>query len=167
MTAGKAIALALGLAGACALGVVMSPYVMERMDPATPMAVDTTPLPTTAPEATPPSAPTTTVARVPARKVTVVRASAPELQDRLKPVLNAGTNFKWASDGFQSAEQFATVAHAARNTGVPFAVLKDRVLKGKSLAGTIREFKPNLDAAAEVRRAQSMARADVSAISGN
>jgi len=163
MTAGKATALALGLAGAFALGVVVSPHVMDRV---TPMTAEVTPMPTASPEAAPAPA-STTIARAPERNVTVVPASTPELQDRLRPVLNSGTNLKWASDGFHSAEQFAMVAHAARNTGLPFAVLKDRVLKGKSLASAIREFKPDADAAAEVRRAQSMARSDVAAISGN
>ena len=55
-----------------------------------------------------------------------------------------------------------TVAHAARNTSVPFVVLKDRVLnQGKSLADAIHEFKPELDAKAEVARARSEARSDL------
>ena len=163
MTAGKATALALGLAGAFALGVWTGPYMTERMTSTAnprPESVATTPA------SSPTSVAPTTSTRALERSVTVTPASAPELHSRLKPVLNSGTNVKWAAEGFRTAEQFATVAHAARNTGVPFAVLKDRVLKGRSLAAAIREFKPEVDAAAEVRRAQMMARGDVAAILG-
>ena len=55
-----------------------------------------------------------------------------------------------------------TVAHAARNTKVPFMVLKHRVLnEGQSLADAIHEFKPALDAKAEVQRARVAARTDL------
>ena len=59
----------------------------------------------------------------------------------------------------------ATVAHAARNTEVPFMVLKHRVLnEGRSLAAAIRESKPDVDAAAEVNKARAQARDDLQAI---
>lgn len=44
---------------------------------------------------------------------------------RLKDVLNQGTNVQMAAEGFRNGEQVAAVAHAARNTGVPFMVLKN------------------------------------------
>jgi hypothetical protein len=45
---------------------------------------------------------------------------------------------------------------------VPFVVLKDRVLnQGESLAEAISEFKPELDAKAEVTRASAAARSDL------
>ena len=54
------------------------------------------------------------------------------------------------------------VAHAARNTKVPFMVLKDRVLnQGQSLAEATLEFKPEVDAKAEVKRARAAARSDL------
>jgi hypothetical protein len=94
--------------------------------------------------------------------VPAVALSTPELQERLKPVLNKGTNMTIAAEGFRSAEEFATVAHAARNTEVPFMVLKHRVLtEGKSLAKAIRESKPDINANAEVRRARDEARSDL------
>ena len=72
-----------------------------------------------------------------------VDVDAPALQERLKPVLNRGANMALAAEGFRSAEQFATVAHASRNTEVPFVLLKHRVLnEGKSVAEAIRESKP-------------------------
>jgi hypothetical protein len=86
----------------------------------------------------------------------------PELRDRVKAVLNPGSHLEIASADFDSSEQFVTVAHAARNTNVPFVVLKDRVLnRGQSLAEAIREFKPGLDAKAEVTRARAEARSDL------
>ena len=94
-----------------------------------------------------------------------ITASAPEVQARLKPVLSKGTDMQKAAEGFRDARQFATLAHAARNTQVPFVVLKHHVLnEGKSLAAVIREFKPSLDATAEVNRARSEADEDLAAI---
>ena len=70
-----------------------------------------------------------------------------------------------AAEGFRSGEQFATVAYAARNTEVPFMLLKHRVLsEGLSLEQAILESKPVADAATEVTRASDAAKADVDAI---
>jgi hypothetical protein len=86
----------------------------------------------------------------------------PELRDRVKAVLNPGSRLELAAADFDDSEQFVTVAHAARTTRVPFIVLKDRVLnQGQSLGEAIREFKPELDAKAEVRRARAAARSDL------
>jgi hypothetical protein len=85
-----------------------------------------------------------------------------ELRDRVKAVLNPGARLELAAEDFTSAEQFVTVAHAARNTQVPFMVLKDRVLnQNQSLAEAIHEFKPDLDAKAEVKRARVEAQSDL------
>ena len=86
----------------------------------------------------------------------------PELRDRAKAVLNRGTKIDMAAADFATAEEFMTVAHAARNTQVPFMVLKHRVLnEQRSLAEAIHESKPDLDAKAEADRAREAARADV------
>ena len=86
----------------------------------------------------------------------------PELRDRAKAVLNPGSNLDIAGADFDTSEQFMTVAHAARNTQLPFMVLKDRLLnQGQSLAEAIHEFKPELDAKAEVTRARAAARSDL------
>ena len=86
----------------------------------------------------------------------------PEFRDRVKAVLNRGAQPEIAAADFASAEQFMTVAHAAQNTQLPFMVLKDRVLnQGQSLAQAIHEFKPDLDARAEVTRAHAAAREDL------
>jgi hypothetical protein len=101
-----------------------------------------------------------------ARAAVAVPATEPALQDRLKPVLNRGTKMDIAAAGFASGEQFATIAHAARNTSVPFMVLKHHVLdEGRPLADAISQYKPGLDAKAEVARARDAARADLAGIS--
>ena len=86
----------------------------------------------------------------------------PELRDRVKAILSPGSRLDIAAADFDDSEQFVTVAHAAHNTKVPFMVLKDGLLnRGQSLAETIHEFKPELDAKAEVRRARAAARTDL------
>jgi hypothetical protein len=92
----------------------------------------------------------------------VVSQWDPELRDRVKAVLNRGARLELAADHFQSAEQFVTVAHAARDTEIPFMVLKDRVVNhGQSLADAIRASRPDLNASAEVARARAAARSDL------
>lgn len=187
-TIARASAIAAGFVGAVALGVAIGPTLTHRGDsaPTTPAqgwelsqpaaeasgAAATTPLTPAAPARVAPEAkPKAAMARGekadrptrrPAAKVAV---SAPALVARLKPVLNRGANMKVAADGFKDAEQFATVAHAARNTKVPFMVLKHHVLEEKhSLADALRAANPSLDATAEARRARTEARSDLAAI---
>jgi hypothetical protein len=98
--------------------------------------------------------------------VMTLPVTAPELHDRMKPVLARGTKINLAVEGFSDAAQFATIAHAARNTQVPFILLKHRVLyEHRSLADAIRASKPDLDAEAEVKRARSAAKSDLAALS--
>lgn len=97
--------------------------------------------------------------------VMTIPVSAPELHRVMKPVLARGTKLPLAVEGFISAEQFATIAHAARNTQVPFVLLRHRVLtEGQSLEEAIRASKPDLDARMEVTRARSAARSDLAAL---
>jgi hypothetical protein len=87
---------------------------------------------------------------------------SPDLYKRVQPLLNRGADMAIASDGFRSAEQFATVAHASRNTEIPFMVLKDRVVgQGMTLASAIQQSKSDIDAASEAKRARSEAKADL------
>ena len=44
----------------------------------------------------------------------------PEVRDRVQKVLNPGTRMELAAENFETPEEFVTVAHAARNTSVPF-----------------------------------------------
>jgi hypothetical protein len=72
-----------------------------------------------------------------------------------------------AADGFRSAQEFAAVAHAARNINVPFMVLKHRVVvEGHTLTDAIRDTKPEVDATAEAARAEAAAKSDIAAIVG-
>jgi hypothetical protein len=100
--------------------------------------------------------------------VMTIPVSAPELHARMKPVLARGTKLMIAVEGFTDAAQFATLAHAARNTQVPFILLKHRVLtQGQSLEDAIRASRPDLDARVEALRAKGEARADILALATN
>ena len=166
-------ALIVGILSMVALAVWLGPSLMHRdRDVTPPPAATATPAAETAtPRRTP--APRTTVARK-AEKTTiapdvvpVLPATQPELQARLKPVLAQGTRMELAAKGFRDAEQFATVAHAARYTGVPFVVLKQRVLEqDQTLVRAIRESKPDVDAEREATRAANAARFDIAVITG-
>jgi len=178
MSLGKVSALVVALVAAVAFGVWIGPSVTDRFDHATPTASNETAAPAPvpvrgepgvkprAPRTRPNPAPRAVPADAPA-PVAAVDLGAPELQERMKTVLNRGADVDKASSGFRSAEQFATVAHAARNTQIPFMLLKHRVLtEGKTLTEAIKESKPDADAAAEVREAQASARRDLQAITG-
>jgi hypothetical protein len=181
MTFGKAFALTTGFAGAFALGVLVGPSMTDGWrhspsdasavtEPAAPAATET-PAPAPRARVNAPRASVEHADRTAATTgtVAVMPASTPELQQRLKSVLRSGAKMDVAADGFKSAEQFATVAHASRNTDVPFMLLKHRVVdEGKSVEAAIRESKPDLDASAESARARDQAREDVAALnSGN
>jgi hypothetical protein len=168
MTMGKMTMLAFGLVGGFALGVWTGPHIVQRGDEATTAVHDTSATPAGESAAAAASAREATPARTRAAARTArVDVSAPALHDLLKPVLNRGANMALAAEGFRNAEQFATVAHAARNTSVPFVLLKHRVLnEGKSVAEAIRESKPAVDAAVEANLARAQARSDIASIAG-
>jgi hypothetical protein len=91
---------------------------------------------------------------------------SPAVHDRLKPLLNQGADLSLASEGFNSAEQFATLAHVSRNTDVPFMLLKHRVLsEGMTVSDAIRASKPEIDATAETNRARAEAKSDFATVS--
>lgn len=166
-------ALIVGGLAVAALGVWWGPSLMDRdTEVAAPPAAAVSPSAETAKPRR--AAPRASLATKNTEKTTIapdvvpaLPATQPELQVRLKPVLNRGTRMELAAEGFRDAEQFATVAHAARNTGVPFAVLKHRVLEEEqTLARAIRASKPDLDAEHEVTRASNAARFDIAVITG-
>jgi hypothetical protein len=176
MSFGKTAALTAGFVGVFALGVFTGPYVTERTAPDASAAVavhEPAPAPVPAPAARPASKPrdvvgTTGFAAKTDRAAefapmkSSVGVTAPALHSRLKPLLNSGADMEIAAEGFNSAEQFATVAHAAQNTEVPFMLLKHRVLnEGDTLVAAIRKSKPKADAVVEVDRARAEARADL------
>lgn len=165
MTIGKLLLLVAGFIGAVLLGVAIGPSLTHRDAARGPAAEisDRAPAPATARPAAAPRA--RTMKSAPPRPVTIP-ASTPALQTRLKAVLNNGTNMTMAAEGFRDGEQFAMVAHAARNTQVPFVLLKHRVLNdGQTLSDAIRASNPDVDGASEMSRARTQARWDIVAIS--
>jgi len=186
MKTGKTSAATLGLVGGVVLGAwIGSELTMSRTESPEPAAVTTeavqaSPAPTA--DAKPKRATRVTrVARAASsaaveaptpestpKLVMTIPVSAPELHARIKPVLARGTKLTLAAEGFTSAEQFATLAHAARNTQVPFILLKHRVLtEGQSLEEAIRASKPDIDAKVEALRAKGEARADILSLTMN
>jgi len=188
MRTGKTSAATLGLVGGLVLGawigaeLTMSRTVAPEPSAVTTEAVQESPAATVA--AKPKRATPTRLTRVARaassdavaapmpestpRLVMTIPVSAPELHARIKPVLARGTKLTLAAEGFASAEQFATLAHAARNTQVPFILLKHRVLtEGLSLEEAIRASKPEIDARVEALRAKGEARADILSLTMN
>jgi len=177
MTFGKLSALVVGFLGAMALGVWIGPYVTDRgeivntpvtevgrpsVGAAQPSAVAQ---PSAAAVKSRPAA--ARRAATPLAKAAMISPSAPKLQSRLKPLLNEGADLNRAAEGFGDAEQFAAVAHAARNTEIPFVLLKHRVLtEHKTLTAAIRELKPDINAPIEANRAQAEAKSDIAALAG-
>lgn len=164
-------AVALGVAGAFALGIWSSPairgaYTGVSAHEAAPAVVseDATPAPATPARVKPVAREENfgpTVSKVTLSKLPITD----EVRDRVKPLLARGTNLALASEGFSDAEQFAAVAHASKNTGVPFVILKNRVLEQKqSLADAIRMTVATANATVEAERARAEARSDVVAL---
>jgi hypothetical protein len=183
MRTGKTSAATLGLVGGLALGVWIGSEITSGRADVTPepAAVATEAVPES-PAKTAPAKPrrvsrapraAASAAEAPApesapKLVMTIPVSAPELHQRMKPVLARGTKLPLAIEGFTSAEQFATLAHAARNTQVPFILLKHRVLtEGQSLEDAIRASKPDIDARTEALRARGEARADILSLATN
>jgi hypothetical protein len=153
----------LGVVAAFALGLAVGPLVGASRNRA-PVAVETSaPAPVTTAPAEVPAA----VRHAAPRLERVPTASAEPVQKQVKLLLNRGADVKKASEGFANAYQLMTVAYAAKNTEIPFVVLKHRVLsERKPLATAIAELKPELDGEAEVNRARAEARADLARIQG-
>jgi hypothetical protein len=176
MKTGKSSAATLGLVGGLALGVwIGSEMTQSRESVALEPAAVTTSVnepaaqtaPARKPRATRVSRARANAVMAPASEnapklVMTIPVSAPELHERMKPVLARGTKLPLAVDGFTDAEQFAALAHASRNTQVPFILLKHRVLnEGQSLEDAIRASKPEIDARVEALKAKGEARADI------
>jgi hypothetical protein len=177
MTTGKATAWILGLVGVIVLGIWVAPNIANRASspttvsetatsvPEEPIAAPAKPArskPAAQPSAAPEAAGRTATA---APNLPKLSPQTPELLDRLQPLLNKGADMKIASEGFRDAELFASVAHAAKNTEVPFVLLKHRVLReGMTLDRAIAELKPKADAAVEADRARAEARSDIASL---
>lgn len=162
MFARTSVVTALGMVGAFALGLTVGPQLDATPD-ANSLAVE---------RATPAHNRPRAERPLEARPITapklerVLPAEARRVQQHITHILSRGTDPKAAAEGFQNARELMTVAYAAKNTEIPFALLKQRVLTDrKSLAAAIREFKPGLDEVAEVTRARAAAKADLARLS--
>jgi hypothetical protein len=94
-----------------------------------------------------------------------VAADDPALLARVQPLLNKGADLQVVSSGFRNAEQLAVVAHAARNTGAPFMVLKHNVLEsGMSVPEAIEAATPELNGTIEADLALAEARRDIAGV---
>jgi hypothetical protein len=179
MTIGKSVALGAAIVGAMAVGVAIGPSLTDRFAARTsqPAITESQPAAKQPAQARPgatrgapgsahdQAASKAKAEAAPGNAAAKLPASEPQLQARLKPVLNRGVNMAIAAEGFRDAEQFATVAHAARNTHVPFMLLKHRILnEKKTLADALKASKPDIDAASEVARARSEAKSDLAAV---
>ena len=180
MKVGSKTALAVGVVGALALGMWAGNITVDRL-----MKREPAPAPQVAQNEPPAPAPVSIPVRKAARRkapvaltaaasapvveeTSSVAVTSPDLHDRLRKVLFKGTKVELAADGFRDGLQFATFAHAARNTMVPLVLLKHRVLnQGMTLAEAIHESKPDVDAIAEAARARDMAKSDIEAVTGN
>lgn len=171
MTVGKASLLTAGVIATFAIGVAAGPTIRDswsKIEKPTASATAAAAEPAApAPARTEARAKTSSAHARAAGASNVIRTVPVslwdrDLRDRVKGVLNPGTRLEIAAADFGDSEQFITVAHAARNTEVPFMVLKDRVInQGQSLTNAIRELKPELNAKAEVTRARAEARSDL------
>jgi hypothetical protein len=158
MTLGKASLLIAGLAGSMAVGVWIAPHITDR-DAAAAAATESTTVEAPAPVR---SVEPSRAERATMTRIAAVAPTAPALHERLDGVLAQGTDAEKAAEGFSNAEQFATLAHLARNTEVPFVLLKHRVLnEGKSMATAVKMSKPAINAPLEVNRARAAARSDI------
>lgn len=156
----KTSMMVLGMAGAFALGLAVGPQLdANRLASPSPIA--------TAALAAPPDATVKTAAAIAAPRLErVLPATAKGVQQQVKGLLNHGADVRLAAAGFPNARELMTVAHAARNTDIPFILLKHRVLtEGMSLARAIRESKPELNEVSEVNRARADAKTDLARIS--
>ena len=152
--------MVLGMAGAFALGLAVGPQLdANRVVAPAPIA---TVAPVVGPEALVKAAGPVAAPRL----ERVLPATARPVQQHVKRLLNDGADVHLAAAGFSNARELMTVAHAARNTEIPFILLKHRVLDEQmSLARAIRASKPELNEVAEVNRARAAAKADLARIS--
>ena len=185
MKTGKTSAATLGLVGGIVLGAWIGSELTTTREAAAPAPVAVTTQAVDEPAApTAPAKRKRVLNRVPRaasgaavdapapestpKLVMTIPMSAPELHARMKPVLARGTKLPLAVEGFTDAAQFATLAHAARNTQVPFILLKHRVLtEGQSLEDAIRASRPDIDARTEALKAMCAARADILSLTMN
>lgn len=157
--------ITLGILGAFTLGVWAAPHLRDTADEVNePVMTRAAAEPdSTAPAAAPRARMDATEAETPrTMRTESVAADAEPVRKHARSLLSSGADPAKAAAGFNSAEQFLSVAYAAHATEVPFVLLKHRVLnENKSLEDAIATSKPDLDASLEAERARLNARAEL------
>lgn len=168
MSLGKASAFTLSLVAAVALGVWVSPHV--RTTESLPSVISANDGTATAPAASSADTRRPTPTRPGAAVAARAAVPTPALDDttlhaQLRPLLKSGVDMELALEDFRTADEFAAVVHAAHNTGVPFVLLKHRVVyEGMTLAEAIAASLPDVHSAIEADRAVAEAWSDLAAV---
>ena len=170
----KASALAAALFGSMMFGAWVGPYFTDRAQAFGAGDIHLISRPFEAPAPPAPKGPEPKTHTDRAHPAAVPSASAqttkiplddPKLVKRLKPMLTDGADMDVVTSGFRNSEDLAATVHAARNTKVPFMVLKHEVVdEGRTLSAAIHDVKPTADASLEADLARSEARADLASI---
>ncbi|HET8889555.1 MAG TPA: hypothetical protein VFQ41_11680 [Candidatus Angelobacter sp.] len=90
-------------------------------------------------------------------------SSNTKLASKLQGLLPPGTDLQAAASGFKNLGQFVAAVHVSHNLGIPFDQLKAK-MQGpptESLGKAIHELKPDADAKAQTKTAESEAHQDM------
>jgi hypothetical protein len=90
-------------------------------------------------------------------------SSNTKLASKLQSLLPPGTDLQTAASGFKNLGQFVAAVHVSHNLGIPFDQLKAK-MQGpptESLGKAIHELKPDANAKAQTKTAESEAHQDM------
>jgi hypothetical protein len=90
-------------------------------------------------------------------------SSNTKLAGKLQSLLPPGTDLQTAASGFKNLGQFVAAVHVSHNLGIPFDQLKAK-MQGpptESLGKAIHQLKPDANAKAESKTAESEAHQDM------
>jgi hypothetical protein len=90
-------------------------------------------------------------------------SSNTKLASKLQGLLPPGTDLQTAASGFKNLGQFVAAVHVSHNLGIPFDQLKAKMQgpPAESLGKAIHELKPDVDAKAQTKTAESEAHQDM------
>jgi hypothetical protein len=90
-------------------------------------------------------------------------SSNTKLASKLQGLLPPGTDLQAAASGFKNLGQFVAAVHVSHNLGIPFDQLKAKMQgpPAESLGKAIHELKPDVDAKAQTKTAESEAHHDM------
>lgn len=90
-------------------------------------------------------------------------ASNKQLASKLQGLLPPGTDLNAAAAGFKNLGQFVAAVHVSHNLGIPFDQLKSKMIgpPSESLGKAISQLKPDTNAKAETKKAESEAKDDM------